>query len=113
LSKKKTVLICISALVEVPSEIVDDPDFNDLDRLENRLTEAVEKVDSDFKLSWESTERLVLDPITMNCGKCASCGCWASDREKDGVISQLQIAATVDGRLLCDECLPKDHRWAF
>jgi len=109
----KTVLISISVLAEVPSDIVDDTEFNELDKLENRFEEALDKVESDFKVRWESTQTLVLDPSTMNCGKCESCGGWVSDREKDGVISQLNIGACVDGRLLCDECLPKDHHLAF
>lgn len=109
----KTILISVSVLTEVPSEVADDPQFNDLNRLENNLQEAVEDVKSSFKVSWKSTETLILDPNTMNCGKCESCGCWVSDREKDGVVRQLDVAARFNGRLLCDECLPKDHHLAF
>ncbi len=111
--KTKTILISINVLTEVPSDVVDDPNCNDLDKLESCLTEAVENVETTFKVSWTSTQRLVLNPETMNCGKCDSCGCWVSDREKDVVIRQLDVAARVDGKLLCDECLPKSHHLAF
>jgi hypothetical protein len=111
--ERKTALISISVLVEVPSDVADDPDFNDLNKLENSLEKAVEDIESSFKVSWNSTETLILDPNTMNCGKCESCGCWVSDREKDGIIRQLVVGARVNGKLLCDECLPKDHHLAF
>jgi hypothetical protein len=54
-----------------------------------------------------------LAPEIMNCVKCSSCGAWTTDREKDEPIEGLTNGATVDGKLLCDECLPEDHKWAF
>ena len=113
MSKNKTVLISVNLLAEVPAEVVDDPDFNDLDKLENKLTELAEKIDTQFKIEWESTQTLVLDPTTVNCGKCESCGCWVSNREIEEPISQLNIAGKHNAQLLCDECLPKNQNLAF
>jgi len=113
MSKNKTVLISVNVLVEVPEDVINDGEFNDFDKLENALSEAVEAVETPFQLSWESTKSLVLDTSTMNCGKCESCGSWVSDRETADPIQQLNIAATFNGKLLCDECLPHDHKLAF
>jgi len=113
MSDKKTILISINFLAEVPSHIANDFDFNEFDRIVNDLTDAIEAVENRFNLSWESTRTLLLNESTMNCGRCASCGRWVSDREIDNFIEQLNIAATVNGDLLCDECLPNNHRWAF
>ncbi len=113
MSKNKTVLISVNVLAEVPVEVISNGDFNDFDNLEKALSEAIESVEAPFELSWESTHSMVLDTSSMNCGRCESCGCWVSDRETDDPISQLNIAATFNGKLLCDECLPHDHRLAF
>ncbi len=54
-----------------------------------------------------------LDPTTTNCGRCAQCGAWVTDRERPEPNRGLTNGAVVDGRLLCDEHLPPGHRWAF
>ncbi|MEZ4660601.1 MAG: hypothetical protein R2911_23845 [Caldilineaceae bacterium] len=113
MSNTKTILISINLLAEVPAHLANDSDFNEFDRVVGEVTDAVETVESRFNLSWESTQTRTLNESTMNCGRCASCGRWVSDREKDNVIEQLNIGAVVDGNLLCDECLPRNHRWAF
>ena len=64
-------------------------------------------------LSWHSSAYHILDSETMNCGQCANCGGWTTDREQEHHVQGLCPGARVDGRLLCDECLPKGHRWAF
>lgn len=70
-------------------------------------------IDENHKAVWQSTSELYLDPKTMNCGKCAKCHGWTTDMEKPNYINGLCNGATVDGELLCDECLPEGHRWAF
>jgi hypothetical protein len=55
----------------------------------------------------------MLNEATLNCGHCHNCNCWCTDKEKPNSISQLCNGAVYDGKLLCDECLPKNHRWAF
>ena len=44
-----------------------------------------------------------------NCGMCAECGNWTSDYGKENCIQELSNGAIVDGKWLCDLCLPKDH----
>lgn len=46
----------------------------------------------------------------MNCGRCAICGTWCTDRERPGTILQISYGARVEGKLLCDEHLPEGHR---
>ncbi len=113
MGKNKTVLMCINFLVEVPESIVDDPDSNELFNLGNQLEDIAENIDTQFKVDWESTQTFTLDPNLNNCSKCSSCGCWVTDANKPNTISQLNIGAVVDGKLLCNECLPKDHELAF
>ncbi len=113
MKKHKTVLINLSVLAEVPEEILEQTEFNEFDKLENTLSDSISDLKSPFKLSWESTQSFVLDPHDMNCGKCEKCHCWVSDKERPNVISGLNIGAKHKGKLLCDECLPKDHKWAF
>lgn len=43
----------------------------------------------------------------------SKCGQWTTDREKPDSIVGLSNGATINGRLLCDECLPPKHKWAF
>ncbi|MCA9976384.1 MAG: hypothetical protein KC413_11560 [Anaerolineales bacterium] len=109
----KTVLISVNFLAEIPDDVVDDPEFNELNKLENELADLAEKINSEIKLEWESIQTIVLNPNTMNCGKCESCGRWVSNREANDSIPQLNIAGMHEGKLLCDECLPKNHKLAF
>lgn len=113
MKKYKTVLINLSVLVEVPEKILEQDEFNELDKLENTLSDSIESIKTPYKLSWESTRSLVLDPKNMNCGRCESCDCWVSDREAPEFVPNLNIGTKYNGKLLCDECLPKDHKWAF
>lgn len=112
--KKETVLIKVSYLVELPEE-----DINSVDgALDKIMTKAGndEKVLIDgktFDLKWIETSSHALDIDNENCGRCANCGGWTTDREKPNYIPELCNGAIVDGKLLCDECLPPDHKWAF
>ncbi|MMZ69382.1 hypothetical protein D1872_322140 [compost metagenome] len=65
------------------------------------------------KMKWESISTTVLDTTKMNCGRCNNCKSWVTNREEANPISELSNGAVVNGELLCDECLPEDHRWAF
>ena len=102
----------MSALVEV-----DENELNKVDKIQFELTEKINdvlRVDSDdSQLGWQGSSYDILDEQKMNVGKCAVCECWVSDREKPEYILELNIGATYNGELLCDEHLPKDHRWAF
>lgn len=64
-------------------------------------------------LQWQYETYISLEPGQMNCGRCAKCNCWTTDSEKADPIQELGSGATVDVKLLCDECLPPDHPIAF
>ena len=106
---KKTVIIKVAYLIELQDE----------DGVLNRIMTRVgndEKIPIDgqsFDLKWIATSSHTLDDANENCGKCSNCGAWTTDREKPNYIPELNDGATVEGKLLCDECLPSDHRWAF
>ena len=105
----RTVLLTIQVIVDVDeAELTDE--FDELDRASHRLRDAIDAVVPD---GWQSTRRLVLDPGDVNCGRCAVCDGWVTDRERPDPIDGLCPGAVVDGQLLCDEHLPPDHRWAF
>lgn len=105
---KRSLLVNISVIVEVEeTELTDDDEA--LQQVTARLIEAVEAVVPD---GWESAREIVLD-ANVNCGRCAACDGWVTDRERPEPIDGLCNGAVHDGRLLCDEHLPPDHRWAF
>lgn len=73
------------------------------------------KVDGVFAIDCVGIISFELDTKQLNCGLCAHCGCWVSDREValPKPISELSIGAVYQGQLLCDVCLPSNHSWAF
>lgn len=112
----ETVLFSVSYLIEVEddlllgsheAEVFNNHVFNKLSK--NRW----KKIDANHIAKWNSSSFLALDPMRMNCGKCCRCGVWVTDREKTDCIAGLTNGAVVNGELLCDECLPINHRWAF
>jgi len=105
---KKTYLVNIAYLIDLTDEEYKEIDGDLTPVLENEI-----KIRRDLKLHWESTSSVYLDPEAMNCGRCAKCNSWATDREKPNHIDELNNGAVVEGQLLCDECLPEEHRWAF
>ena len=113
-SNKKTVLIKVSYLVDI-----EDEDFikdEHLDRITDQVSEDINLQLNDsetMSLKWEGTSSIILDSEIMNCGKCANCNRWATDIEKENPMKELCYGATVDGKLLCDECLPPEHPCAF
>ncbi|MBH0330963.1 hypothetical protein ABH14_14305 [Brevibacillus brevis] len=107
---KKTVLVNISYYVEIDeSEIELSPN------IQNKLCEnrTIESNEEKVFLKWNQSSFQVLNPETINCGECANCGCWTTDREKNDAIFGIDNGAVHNNKLLCDECLPPDHRWAF
>ena len=114
MSKRETVLIKVAYLVELPEEEINSID-GALDKIMIKVGND-EKIQIDGKnidLKWIETSSRTLDIDNKNCGRCAKCGEWTTDREKPNFISELDNGATVDGKLLCDECLPPGHIWAF
>ena len=112
---KKTVLLKVGILIEADEADVEALS-GDVDRASKAIVGAIDAalgVEDGSHLGWCSTRYVPLDREHMNCGQCAVCGGWVTDREKADPIWGLGYGAVVDGRLLCDEHLPPDHRWAF
>jgi hypothetical protein len=107
---KKTLLVNISYYVEI------NESENGLPKeIQSKLCEhrTLEIDDEKVYLKWNESSFRVLDPEIMNCGRCANCGCWVTDRDKDAAIFGVDDGAVHENKLLCDECLPSDHKWAF
>ncbi len=54
--------------------------------------------------------------VTLNndiCGKCSSCGAWTSDRNSNEYIDEFSDGCLIDGKWLCDLCLPSYHPKSF
>ena len=113
MNKKNTVLVSVNYLVEVSDDVLEDHGFSELEKLENKLADLSESVETELNIEWTSTHSLVLDPAIMNCGKCVNCGCWVSDKNSSEFINELSIGTIYKGKLLCDVCLPKNHELAF
>jgi hypothetical protein len=113
MKEKKTVLIRTYHLIEVDEEELYKEDGL-LDKIEKEISKDIElSIGESVHMKWEGTSMTSLTPEIMNCGKCSCCGAWVTDREKADHIEGLCNGATVDGELLCDECLPEDHKWSF
>lgn len=105
---KKTYLVKVAYLIDLTED-----EYRALDHtVMHSVTDEI-ILNEQHRLTWESSSTIMLDPTTMNCGRCSNCNAWATDREKPNHIDELNNGATVEGQLLCDECLPEDHRWAF
>ncbi|MGL5433926.1 MAG: hypothetical protein ACRDBO_00830 [Lachnospiraceae bacterium] len=112
----KTVLFSVSYLIEVEEGLLTGSDESEVfnDNVFKKLSKnSWKKIDAKHKAEWNCSCFSVLDPTQMNCGKCCRCDNWVTDREKPASIAGLTNGATVNGELLCDECLPEGHRWAF
>jgi hypothetical protein len=105
---KKTYLVKVAYLMDLSDEEYQEIGDNLIPELENEMT-----VRQHLKLKWESSSTILLDSEIMNCGRCYKCNSWVTDREKPDSIDELNNGAVVDDQLLCDECLPENHRWAF
>lgn len=114
MQEKKTVLIRVAYMVELPEKEINS-DNGILDKITREISESKNLIidEKGIELHWNSTSSLMLDSENFNSGKCSKCGQWVTDREKPDAVEGLCNGATVDGKLLCDECLPSDHRWAF
>ncbi len=112
-------LLRISVLVEQDRQSVsENPDYNPTDdEIETRIVDAIAAAfgtQSEMQVEWLSTSSMSLDGAP-GCGRCTSCNQWVYDVEiaSEDTPTGLCRGATVNGLLLCDECLPKDHPVAF
>lgn len=113
MKEKKIVLIRTYHLIEIEEEELYKQDGL-LDEIEKEISNDIDlSIGEGIHMKWEGTSMVSLAPEIMNCGICSNCGIWTTDRERDEHIEGLCNGATVDGELLCDECLPEDHKWAF
>ena len=105
----------VTYLIDVEDELWEDTDqFDDfINLISHRIDKTRRKIDATHWAHWAGSHTILLLPDSNNCGKCANCGQWTSDKEKPDFISGLSIGATVNGVLLCDVCLPKNHPLAF
>jgi len=75
------------------------------------LEQDVESNGLHFK--WSSSSTAFYDTESDNIGKCSNCGCWTTDVNRDGAISDVSRGAIVADVLYCDLCIPKNHPLAF
>ncbi len=112
---KKNILLVMSFTLEVEDDYLEQ-DLPSYTKIENKVIDTFEKdtgLSSISTLGWESSYVIELNENYVNCGRCAVCNSWVTDREKADPVPQLCNGATYKGELLCDEHLPKGHKWAF
>jgi hypothetical protein len=105
----KVYLCTATYIYEVPDDFVYEDEFEIY-----RKSAFIERtfVNGEDKFHWTSSLINLYDTEKDNIGKCANCGRWTTNREADNSPSDICNGAIVDGILLCDQCLPKDHIWA-
>lgn len=107
----ETILIQVSYILKLPPG-----EFQREGGVRNKLSDKIDKdipMQEDTVLQWHKTAATLLDAGYTNCGRCSGCGVWTSDRERPDFIQGLSIGAVVDGKLLCNQCLPAGHPLAF
>jgi hypothetical protein len=84
---------------------------DEIERLANCLEKDVECNGSVFE--WVSSVSGIFDTEKDNIGKCANCGALTTDCDKSNPVKGIHYGAKLNGTLLCDLCLPKNHPRAF
>lgn len=110
---KKTFLVMIAVAVE--AEDTDSGETEEIDVVQRTMIQAVHRAlgDPPRPLGWQASWYGELDPDQANCGTCAECGSWVSDHDRPDPLAGLCPGAHVDGKLLCNEHLPRGHEWAM
>ena len=108
----KTLLIKSSYLISLTEEEYSQKHDDILLAISNVIGKDF-SISANSTLEWESLSTVLLESSSTNCGSCSNCNSWVTDRGKENHIEELTNGAVVNGQLLCDECLPDDHRWAF
>jgi hypothetical protein len=112
-------LLTVSVLVEQDQELSEKPGpgWRTDDELQEVVTAALSRLldrRPGIVVEWESMTSIPLDGKPA-VGRCAVCNRWVYDVESctEHTPTRICRGAVVDGRLLCDEHLPKDHPVAF
>jgi hypothetical protein len=112
-------LLRVSVIVEQAEELAAHagPGWRTDDELQEVITAALTQFLArrpDIRVEWESMTSIPLDD-NPGVGRCAVCNRWVVDVENRNEFSPSLLCrgAVVDGQLLCDEDLPKDHPIAF
>ena len=84
---------------------------DEIERLASFLEKNVECNGNIFE--WISSEPVIFDTEYDNIGKCVNCGTWTTDCDGRNPVKGVSNGAKINGILLCDICLPKDHSAAF
>ncbi|HYF62742.1 MAG TPA: hypothetical protein VD886_07995 [Herpetosiphonaceae bacterium] len=116
MSNTQTILLTLAVIVEVPATTPDEAEEHTW-HIHDTITTAINQAIGPHArhLGWNSTRFEYLDdPVrASNSGRCAACGMWTTDCERPDRVIGLTPGARVDERLLCDDCLPPEHPWAF
>jgi hypothetical protein len=91
---------------------------NNIDLEQDKMELLAKQIENDVEINgyvfqWMSSLSGVCDTDVDNIGKCASCGVWTTDCDGPDPVNGVSYGARVNGVLLCDICLPKDHPRAF
>ncbi len=78
---------------------------------ENQLINVIKSFLLDKNAMYISTRYELLNGD--NFGKCFECGSWCSNPEEPDYIHGLSIGKIIDGRWLCDICMPEDDPLHF
>lgn len=105
----KLFLCTATYLYEVPEDLK----YEDEDEIYRKST-FIERpfVSGEDTFEWISSVLGFFDTEEDNIGICDNCGSWTANREAGLAPLGICNGAIVDGKLLCDQCLPKGHRWA-
>jgi hypothetical protein len=102
-------------------------DISEKEFIEETLIEKIEKLKHELKsllskynIDFESIETFYLNKNKYSIVKCENCNHLMIDRETNPVKSEIESIADdiiYDGakfldKYLCEDCLPKDHRWS-
>ena len=117
MNKTEPVLVSISFVVNAPiGEPLSDDERIDMvqDDFLNAVADRLQASCESLKLEpwFESYQGVAYHYLAVeneareeNAGRCARCGRWTSDFNKPDFLSLLMNGETIEGELICSECL--------
>jgi len=102
---KKNILVITAFISEIEE--------NDEEKQILEIDDLIDKFGKKDRLTWIQTRKIFLNKKSLNCGQCDICKNWVTNIEKNDPIPYLPNGVIYKGKLLCDEHLPKNHKWAF